>query len=88
MQRRGIPRAVLTSGLIVGAFNIFGTLGVLAAVPAEETDVTRIFATPSNMEHGHQPCRGGSGQGLRAAGAVRRGPSAAWHADRLGGTGL
>ncbi|MFU7522315.1 hypothetical protein ACM9NN_06975 [Pseudomonas paraeruginosa] len=48
MQRRGIPRAVLTSGLIVGAFNIFGTLGVLAAVPAEETDVTRIFATPSS----------------------------------------
>ena len=42
--RRDIPRAVLISGLIVGAFNIFGTLGVLAAVPAEETDVTRIFA--------------------------------------------
>lgn len=29
--RRDIPRAVLISGLIVGAFNIFGTLGVLAA---------------------------------------------------------
>lgn len=56
--RRDIPRAVLISGLIVGAFNIFGTLGVLAAVPAEETDVTRIFAHTLYNIYGHDGAGG------------------------------
>ncbi|MBG4773216.1 APC family permease [Pseudomonas aeruginosa] len=56
--RRDIPCAVLISGLIVGAFNIFGTLGVLAAVPAEETDVTRIFAPTLYNIYGHDGAGG------------------------------
>ncbi|MDO6563390.1 APC family permease [Amphritea sp. 1_MG-2023] len=40
---RDIPRAILASSLIVAAFNIFGTLGVLAAVPIEQTEITQIF---------------------------------------------
>ena len=56
--RRDIPRAVLISGLIVGAFNIFGTLGVLAAVPAEEPDVTRIFAHTLYNIYGHDGAGG------------------------------
>nr|WP_191983627.1 APC family permease [Pseudomonas aeruginosa] len=112
--RRDIPRAVLISGLIVGAFNIFGTLGVLAAVPAEETDVTRIFAHTLYNIYGHDGAGGmladlvgafvlftlftnmvtwSMGTNRAAveaakAGAVRRGPFAPRHADRLGGAGL
>lgn len=42
--RRDIPRAILASGLLIAAFNVLGTIGVLAAVPTDQTDVTRIFA--------------------------------------------
>jgi amino acid transporter len=41
--KRDIPRALLISGLIIGIFNILGTLGVLSAVPIEEAKVTQIF---------------------------------------------
>lgn len=49
---------MLISRLIVGAFSIFGTLGVLAAVPAEETDVTRIFAHTLYNIYGHDGAGG------------------------------
>lgn len=51
--RRDIPRAVLVAGLLIGAFNVFGTLGVLAAVPTEQTDVTKIFAESLYQMYGH-----------------------------------
>ncbi|WP_339463369.1 APC family permease [Pseudomonas sp. EA_105y_Pfl2_R69] len=51
--RRDIPRAVLVAGLLIAAFNVFGTLGVLAAVPTEQTDVTKIFAESLYQMYGH-----------------------------------
>lgn len=42
--RRDIPRAVLVAGLLIAAFNVLGTLGILAAVPTDQADVTVIFA--------------------------------------------
>ncbi len=41
--KRDIPRAIFVSGLLIACFNIFGTLGVIAAVPADQTDITQIF---------------------------------------------
>jgi len=41
--KRDIPRGLLISGVIVAAFNVLGTLGVLAAIPAEEAEITSIF---------------------------------------------
>ncbi|NBA98268.1 APC family permease [Pseudomonas sp. R5(2019)] len=51
--KRDIPRAVLISGVIIAAFNVFGTLGVLAAVPPDKTDVTQIFAGSLFAMYGH-----------------------------------
>lgn len=51
---RDIPRAVLVSGLLIAAFNVFGTLGVLAALPPEQTDVTRIFSESLYQMYGHE----------------------------------
>ncbi|MGQ0335876.1 APC family permease [Halomonas elongata] len=42
--RRDIPRAILASGLLIATFNVLGTIGVLAAVPADQADVTTLFA--------------------------------------------
>ncbi|MCP8687466.1 APC family permease [Marinobacterium sedimentorum] len=41
---RNIPRAMLVAGLLTAACYIFGTLGVLAAVPAERIDTVDIIA--------------------------------------------
>ncbi|GGO83546.1 amino acid permease [Marinobacterium nitratireducens] len=41
---RSIPRAMLIAGLLTAACYIFGTLGVLAAVPAERIDTVDIIA--------------------------------------------
>ncbi|WP_421863147.1 APC family permease [Motiliproteus sp.] len=41
---RNIPRAMLGAGLVAAAFYIFGTVGVLAAVPAENVDMVDILA--------------------------------------------
>jgi len=41
--KRDLPRALLISGLIIGSFNVLGTLGVLSAVPVEQAKVTQIF---------------------------------------------
>ncbi|NVK43433.1 MAG: APC family permease [Oceanospirillaceae bacterium] len=41
---RNIPRAMLIAGLLTATCYIFGTLGVLAAVPAEEIDTVDIIA--------------------------------------------
>jgi amino acid transporter len=51
--KRDIPRAALASGLIVGAFNILGTLGILAAIPAEQIDITQIVAESLFNLYGH-----------------------------------
>ncbi|AYC32492.1 APC family permease [Pseudomonas cavernae] len=51
--KRDIPRAVLVSGVIIAVFNVFGTLGVLAAVPQDKTDVTQIFAGSLFNMYGH-----------------------------------
>lgn len=50
---RDIPRAILAAGLLIAAFNVFGTLGVLAAVPSDQTDVTKIFAESLYQMYGH-----------------------------------
>lgn len=47
--QRNIPRAMLAAGLLSAALYIFGTLGVLAAVPAEEVDMVDILATTLTM---------------------------------------
>ncbi|MFD2317002.1 amino acid permease [Halomonas organivorans] len=52
--RRDIPRAVLASGLLIAAFNVLGTVGVLAAVPTDQTDVTTIFAESLFNMYGHE----------------------------------
>ncbi len=41
---RNIPRAMLAAGLCAAGFYIFGTAGVLAAVPAENVDMVDILA--------------------------------------------
>lgn len=51
--RRDIPRAMLVSGLLIATFNVLGTLGVLAAVPADQTNVTSIFAGSLYQMYGH-----------------------------------
>ena len=50
---RDIPRAILAAGLLIAAFNVFGALGVLAAVPSDQTDVTKIFAESLYQMYGH-----------------------------------
>ncbi|UYG07558.1 APC family permease [Halomonas sp. M4R1S46] len=52
--RRDIPRAVLASGLLIAVFNVLGTIGVLAAVPTDQTDVTTIFAESLFNMYGHE----------------------------------
>ena len=47
-----IPRAMLAAGLIAAALYIFGTAGVLAAVPAEDVDMVDILATTLKMLFG------------------------------------
>lgn len=41
---RNIPRAMLAAGLCAAGFYIFGTAGVLAAVPADDVDMVDILA--------------------------------------------
>ncbi|MEH6472489.1 MAG: APC family permease [Halopseudomonas sp.] len=41
---RNIPRAMLAAGLFAAGFYIFGTVGVLAAVPADNVDMIDILA--------------------------------------------
>lgn len=41
---KNIPKAMLVAGLITAAFYIFGTAGILAAVPAEDVEIVTIFA--------------------------------------------
>ncbi|WP_370280600.1 APC family permease [Pontibacterium sp.] len=43
--KKSIPRAMLIAGLVTASFYIFGTAGVLAAVPAENIDMIDILAT-------------------------------------------
>lgn len=42
--KRNIPRAMLAGGLCAAGFYIFGTAGVLAAVPADDVDMVDILA--------------------------------------------
>lgn len=42
--QRNIPRAMLGAGLVAAALYIFGAVGVLAAVPAENVDMVTILA--------------------------------------------
>ncbi|OUR74842.1 hypothetical protein A9Q75_19005 [Colwellia psychrerythraea] len=41
---KNIPKAMLISGAITAFLYIFGTVGILAAVPAEEVEIVSIFA--------------------------------------------
>ncbi|MBY4678167.1 APC family permease [Marinobacterium arenosum] len=43
--KRDVPRAMIAAGLISATLYIFGTAGVLAAVPAEQIDMIDILAT-------------------------------------------
>ncbi|WP_426415282.1 APC family permease [Aestuariirhabdus sp. LZHN29] len=43
--KRNMPRAMLIAGLLIAAFYVFGTVGLLAAVPAEEVDIVTILAS-------------------------------------------
>lgn len=42
--KRNVPRAMLMAALVTALFYLFGTLGVLAAVPSEEIDMVTIIA--------------------------------------------
>ncbi len=41
---KNIPKAMFIAGLFTAALYIFGTIGILAAVPAEEAEIVSIFA--------------------------------------------
>lgn len=43
--QRNIPRAMLGAGLVTAALYVLGTMGVLAAVPADQVDMVDILAT-------------------------------------------
>ena len=53
--QRNIPRAIFATGLLASAFYIFGTLGILAAVPAEKVDIISIFSVTLNELFGDVP---------------------------------
>lgn len=40
-----IPRAMFIAGIVTSILYVFGTAGILAAVPAEEVEIVDIFAT-------------------------------------------
>lgn len=65
--RRNVPRAMLTAGLVTAAFYLFGTLGVLAAVPAEEIDMVTIIAVSMQRLFGDSPLGQWLAMGLGAA---------------------
>ncbi|MFC6669271.1 APC family permease [Marinobacterium aestuariivivens] len=52
---RNIPRAMLIAGLLTAVCYIFGTLGVLAAVPAERIDTVDIIAVSLRELFGSAP---------------------------------
>ncbi len=40
---QNIPKAIFATGILATLFYIFGTVGVLAAVPAEEVEIVNVF---------------------------------------------
>lgn len=41
---KNIPKSMIIAGLATAAFYIFGTAGILAAVPAEDVEIVSVFA--------------------------------------------
>ena len=45
---KNIPKAMFVAGLLTSIFYIFGTAGILAAIPAEDVEIVSIFAVTLN----------------------------------------
>ncbi|MEO2266471.1 APC family permease [Pseudoalteromonas sp. YIC-656] len=52
---KNIPKAMFASGLITAILYVFGSVGVLAAVPAEEVEIVTIFAVTLQELFGGTP---------------------------------
>jgi amino acid transporter len=45
---KNIPKAMFAAGILTSIFYIFGTAGILAAIPAEDVEIVSIFAVTLN----------------------------------------
>lgn len=45
---KNIPKAMFVAGILTSIFYIFGTAGILAAIPAEDVEIVSIFAVTLN----------------------------------------
>lgn len=52
---RNIPKAMFVAGIFTAGFYIFGTVGILSAVPAEEVEIVSIFAVTLKELFGGTP---------------------------------
>ncbi|MCK5879939.1 MAG: amino acid permease, partial [Holophagae bacterium] len=50
-----IPKSMIIAGLVTAAFYIFGTAGILAAIPAEDVEIVSIFAVTLRELFGETP---------------------------------
>ncbi|MEH6576541.1 MAG: APC family permease [Amphritea sp.] len=52
---KNIPKSMIIAGVLTAIFYIFGTAGILAAVPAEEVEIVNIFAVTLKELFGDTP---------------------------------